>query len=100
VTAHGIRGCIRRWPWPTFAAKDPLPPGKTTLVVDFAYGGGGLGKGGVITMSANGKKIAEGWLARTIPIAADKGLGRAGARVITRCRRPRQRPNTRGWSGL
>ena len=31
---------------PTFAAKDPLPKGKTKLVVDFAYDGGGMGKGG------------------------------------------------------
>src|SRR4029078_10182924 len=52
----------------TFAAKEPLPNGKTTLVVDFLYDGGGMGKGGTITMSANGKKIAEGRLERTIPI--------------------------------
>jgi hypothetical protein len=30
---------------PTFIAKDPLPKGKTKLVVDFAYDGGGMGKG-------------------------------------------------------
>ena len=30
----------------SFAAKDPLPSGKTKLVVDFAYDGGGMGKGG------------------------------------------------------
>ena len=31
---------------PTFAAKEPLPKGKIKLVVDFAYDGGGMGKGG------------------------------------------------------
>ena len=31
---------------PTVAAKDPLPKGKTKLVVSFAYDGGGTGKGG------------------------------------------------------
>ena len=60
---------------PTFAGKDPLPPGKTQLVVDFAYDGGGMGKGGKITMSANGKKIAEGRLERTIPIQFSLGEG-------------------------
>jgi arylsulfatase len=52
----------------TFAAKDPLPRGKSTLVVDFVYDGGGMGKGGQITMTANGKKVAEGRLERTVPI--------------------------------
>ena len=53
---------------PTFVSKDALPKGKTRIVVDFAYDGGGMGKGGKIRMSANGKKIAEGRLERTIPI--------------------------------
>jgi arylsulfatase len=60
---------------PTLAAKDPLPKGKTTLVVDFAYDGGGMGKGGTITMTANGKKISEGRLVRTIPIQLSLGEG-------------------------
>jgi hypothetical protein len=60
---------------PTFTGKDPLPKGKTQLVVDFAYDGGGMGKGGKITMSANGKKIAEGRLERTIPIQLSLGEG-------------------------
>ena len=50
-------------------------PGKTKLVVDFAYDGGGMGKGGTITMTANGTKIAEGRLARTIPMAISLGEG-------------------------
>ncbi len=60
---------------PTFAAKDPLPPGKTTLVVDFNYDGGGMGKGGTITMSANGKQITQGRLEKTIPIQFSLGEG-------------------------
>ncbi len=60
---------------PTFAAKDPLSKGKTKLVVDFKYDGGGMGKGGSITMSANGKTIAEGRMERTIPIAFSLGEG-------------------------
>ena len=59
----------------TFAAKGALPKGKTTLVVDFKYDGGGMGKGGQITMRANGKTIAEGRLERTIPIQFSLGEG-------------------------
>ncbi len=60
---------------PTFTAKDPLPAGKTQLVVDFAYDGGGMGKGGKITLSANGKTIAEGRLEKTIPMQLSLGEG-------------------------
>src|SRR6266513_713254 len=36
-----------------------VPAGKTTLTFDFKYDGGGMGKGGTITLLANGKKIGE-----------------------------------------
>ena len=58
-----------------FAAKDPLPKGKTKLVVDFDYDGGGMGRGGQITMKANGKVVAGGRLKRTIPIQFSLGEG-------------------------
>jgi arylsulfatase A-like enzyme len=60
---------------PTLTAKDALPKGKVQLVVDFVYDGGGMGKGGEITMTANGKKIAGGRLERTIPIQFSLGEG-------------------------
>ena len=60
---------------PTVIAKDPLPKGKTTLVVDFKYDGGGIGKGGDIKITANGKKVAEGRLKRTIPAQFSLGEG-------------------------
>jgi arylsulfatase len=53
---------------PTFTSKEALPKGKTTIVVDFVYDGGGMGKGGKITMTASGKKVAEGRLERTVPV--------------------------------
>jgi arylsulfatase A-like enzyme len=59
----------------TFAAEKPLPKGKTRLVVDFAYDGGGMGKGGKVTMAANGVQIAGGRLERTIPIQFSLGEG-------------------------
>ncbi len=59
----------------TFTAKDALPKGKTELVVDFKYDGGGTGKGGAITVTANGKAIAEGRLEKTIPVQFSLGEG-------------------------
>jgi arylsulfatase A-like enzyme len=60
---------------PTFTAKEPLPKGKATIIVTFDYDGGGVGKGGKITMTANGKKVAEGRLERTVPIKLSIGEG-------------------------
>jgi arylsulfatase len=60
---------------PTFTAKEPLPKGKAKLVVDFKYDGSGMGKGGAITMTANGKTVAEGRLEKTIPIQFSLGEG-------------------------
>nr|WP_298727641.1 arylsulfatase [uncultured Steroidobacter sp.] len=59
----------------TFEANEPLAPGKTQLVVEFDYDGGGFGKGGQITMRANGKPIASGRLTHTIPIQFSLGEG-------------------------
>jgi arylsulfatase len=60
---------------PTFASDTALPKGKATIAVDFAYDGGGMGKGGKVTITANGKKVAEGRLERTIPIQFSIGEG-------------------------
>ncbi len=49
----------------TVAASDPLPGGKATITVDFAYDGGGRGKGGTALLSVNGQKVAEGRIAKT-----------------------------------
>jgi arylsulfatase A-like enzyme len=49
------------------AAKDTLRPGKHTVTVDFKYDGGGIGKGGLVTLSVDGKEAASGRLSRTIP---------------------------------
>jgi arylsulfatase A-like enzyme len=42
-----------------------VPTGKVTLTFDFKYDGGGMGKGGTITLLANGKKIGEGHVEKT-----------------------------------
>jgi arylsulfatase A-like enzyme len=45
-----------------------VPTGKATLVFDFKYDGGGMGKGGTITLLANGKNIGEGRAEKTAGI--------------------------------
>ncbi|HEX3163350.1 MAG TPA: arylsulfatase [Pseudolabrys sp.] len=63
----------------TVTAKQPLPAGKTTIRVEFAYDGGGVGKGGVGTLFVNGKNVATGRIEHTqccafsIDDAADVG---------------------------
>jgi arylsulfatase len=49
-------------------AKDALAPGRHTVVFDFAYDGGGIGKGGTGTISVDGKEVARGRVANTMPI--------------------------------
>jgi hypothetical protein len=50
------------------AAPQAIPAGKTATRFEFAYDGGGLGKGGVGTIYVNDKKAAEGRIERTQPI--------------------------------
>lgn len=45
-----------RW---RFAAKEPLPSGKHKLVMNFTYDGGGMGKGGDVSIKANEVLVAE-----------------------------------------
>ncbi len=49
----------------TVAAPQTLAAGKHTLVLDFAYDGGGMGKGGTATLSVDGQKAAEGRVEHT-----------------------------------
>ncbi|MGH6951720.1 MAG: sulfatase-like hydrolase/transferase [Vitreimonas sp.] len=52
----------------TITATEPLPKGKCTVVFDFAYDGGGKGKGGTGTLIVNGRKVGEGRIDKTVPI--------------------------------
>jgi len=49
----------------TFAGRDKLAPGKHFILVDFTYDGGGLGKGGTVTLSVDDKEVARGRVDRT-----------------------------------
>jgi arylsulfatase A-like enzyme len=59
----------------TVASPQSLPPGMATVKLDFAYDGGGPGKGGMATLSVNGEKVAEGRIEKTTPyiFSADEG---------------------------
>ena len=59
----------------TIAAQPPVPVWKASIRYEFAYDGGGVGKGGVDAIFVNGKKVAEGRIEHTQPIlfSADEG---------------------------
>lgn len=52
----------------TVAATERLKPGSTTIRFEFAYDGGGLGKGGAGTLFINDRKVGEGRIDRTQPM--------------------------------
>ena len=67
----------------TIAAPEAIPAGEAEVVMDFAYEGKNkddLGKGGNVTLSVNGKVVAEGRVEKTQPLifsadeTADVGL--------------------------
>ena len=49
----------------SIAASKPLAPGKATVRFDFAYDGGGPGKGGTGTLYVNDEKVAQGRIDHT-----------------------------------
>ena len=54
---------------------NPLPAGEHQVRMEFAYAGGGLAKGGNVTLYVDGKKAGEGAVAMTLPMvfSADDG---------------------------
>jgi hypothetical protein len=59
----------------TVAAPQPLAAGKATVRFEFAYAGGGVGKGGEATLYVNGSKVAGGRIEHTqcCVFSADEG---------------------------
>lgn len=51
------------------AADEPLPRGKHQLRMEFAYDGGGLAKGGDVTLYYDGKAVGGGRVDKTQPLA-------------------------------
>lgn len=71
----------------TITASKPLPVGKSTLRFEFAYDGGGPGKGGMGSLFVNGQMIGQGRIERTQPgfFSADEGVdvGEDGETPVT-----------------
>jgi arylsulfatase A-like enzyme len=57
-------------------SKDAIPPGDHQVRMEFAYAGGGLGKGGKATLFIDGKNVGEGNVDDTLSMvfSADDGL--------------------------
>jgi hypothetical protein len=51
----------------TVLSRSAIQTGRVTVRMEFAYDGGGVGKGGGVTLLSDGKKIGEGRIARTQP---------------------------------
>jgi arylsulfatase len=49
------------------ASTKPLQPGPAKIHVEFKYDGGGIGKGGVVSLYVNDEKVGEGRVESTVP---------------------------------
>jgi arylsulfatase A-like enzyme len=60
----------------TVTAGDPLPAGAHQVRAEFAYDGGGIGRGGTLTLYVDGNAVGEGKIQRTHPLyfSFDEGL--------------------------
>jgi len=52
----------------TIEAAQPVPAGMHQVRAEFVYDGGGVGKGGTLTLYYDGKKTGEGRIERTVPM--------------------------------
>ena len=88
----------------TIEADAAIPPGTHQVRMEFAYDGGGLAKGGTVTLYLDGDKVGEGRVEATVPLifsgdeTADVGSDTAspGQR---RLRRREQRVHRHGQLG-
>jgi arylsulfatase len=57
-------------------AESAVPPGEHQVRVEFAYDGGGLGKGGTADLYVDGTKVGSGRIEHTVPMmfSADETL--------------------------
>jgi arylsulfatase A-like enzyme len=65
----------------------PIPAGEHQVRMEFAYAGGGLGKGGKVTLYTDGKKVGEGEIGSTLAnvFSADDGcdVGKDGGAPVS-----------------
>ena len=74
--------------------EETLPAGDHQVRLEFAYDGGGLGKGGTATLYLDGKQIGEGRVEHTHAIGLRRRRDGAGRQQVRRPDRPR--PGDRG----
>ena len=60
VPAEGAKWCVGDYRG-TFggSSNNPVPPGNHVVRVDFAYDGGGIGKGATATLRLDGQQVAQ-----------------------------------------
>ena len=67
--------------------QQPIPAGEHQIRMEFAYDGGGLGKGGDVTLYLDGDKVGDGRIEHTVPMlfSADEtlDLGRDSATPVS-----------------
>jgi arylsulfatase len=77
-----------------------LPPGEHQVRMEFAYDGGGIGKGGAVSLFIDGRKAGEGRVRATAPsvFSADDGcdVGRDTGAPVS----PDYGPRDNGFSGV
>jgi hypothetical protein len=71
----------------TIEASQPIPAGKHQVRMEFAYDGGGLAKGGSVSLYYDGKKVGEGRIERTVAMVFSldetTDVGRDAATPVT-----------------
>jgi arylsulfatase len=61
---HNLAGLARLY----VEAETAVPAGEHQVRMEFAYDGGGLGKGGTVTLYIDGEPVGEGKIAATVPM--------------------------------
>ena len=52
----------------TVEGREPVAPGTHQVRAEFAYDGGGLGKGGTVSLYVDGRQVGEGRVEHTVPM--------------------------------
>jgi arylsulfatase len=77
----------------------PIPTGEHQVRMEFAYDGGGLGKGGTAALFVDGKKVGEGRVDATLAMifSADDGcdIGKDGGSAVS----PDYKPGDNAFNG-
>ncbi len=62
--------CYNCFGWKSFFvhADTPIPAGNRQVRMEFTYDGGGLGKGGTVSLLVDGKKVGEGRVEMSVPL--------------------------------